>query len=157
MNLIIKYSIIEEFWEIRSLYCNPSDYKGLRSVILPSFKSITSFYLNRQSAIKRIEKLWFPVQSHVEKAFKELGLIDLKTIPCFVHGISCEGFFHPNDNSIHVRCTDKDSDDKELLNTIIHEIVHLATYDKKYTYEEREKIVEEYLAKPEFKKILENY
>lgn len=156
MNLIIKYSIFEELREAINLLRNPDDYMGLRSVISPNPNSIITFAIKRRIAIKRVKKLWFPVHAMVNTTFSELGLRDLGSVTCCVHGISCEGWFSPERNSIHVRVT-ADVCDKELLDTTIHEIVHLMTYDKKHDYHKREEIVNDYLSKPQFKQILLKY
>lgn len=153
MKLIIKYSILEELKESISLLRNPDEYEGLRSVISPSLKLLTAFAISRKMVVKRIETVWLSAGSSVEEAFKELELKDLGIMTCYIHGISCEGWFNPNDNSIHIRCTDNDSDE-ELLETIVHEIIHLSTYDNRNNYGQRETIVNGYLAKPQFKQIL---
>ncbi len=153
MKLIIKYSLIEELKEAVNVLKNLSEYENLRSFIKPSFNSILSFAVNKNAGIKHTQKVWLNSKPAVEKAFKELGIKDPGTMPCFLHGMSCEGWFNTDDNSIHVRFPENGGD-KELLNTIVHEIIHLATYDKKYDYSEREDIVDKYLDKPQLKKIL---
>ena len=153
MKLIIKYSLLTEIKEAISVLKKLDQYQDLRSFIKPSIGAIFSFAVNNNAAIKHTQKVWLNAKPEVENAFKELGIKDPGAMPCLLHGISAEGWFDTDDNSIHVRYTDNGGD-KELLNTIVHEILHLSTYDKKYDYMEREDIVDKYLAKPQFKKIL---
>jgi len=98
-------------------------------------------------------KIWTKYELDIIKAFRELKIKDPGVMPCYLHGMSCQGWFDTDDNSIHVRFPDAGGD-KELLDTVVHEILHLATYEDKYDYDEREEIVDKILAKPQFKKIL---
>ncbi len=131
------------------------EYNYLRSFITPNPKSILSFAINKNIAIEHTAKLWSKFESDVQKAFKELDLKDPGTMPCYLHGMSCQGWFDTDDNSIHVRFPDNGGDN-ELLDTIIHEILHLATYDDKYDYDQREEIVDKILAKSQFKNIFDS-
>ena len=153
MKLIIKYSLFKELKESVNVLLHLDEYKHLRSFIMPTPKSIISFAINKNIGIKRTTQLWSKFEADVQKAFKELNIKDPGSMPCYLHGISCEGWFDTDDNSIHVRFP-KNGGDQELLDTIIHEILHLATYDDKYDYDRREEIVDKILAKPQFKKIL---
>jgi hypothetical protein len=130
------------------------EYKHLRSFILPTPKAIFSFAFSKNLGVKHTAKLWLKHEADVQKVFKQLGIKDPGTIPCYLHGISCEGWFDVDDNSIHIRFPDNGGE-RELPDTIIHEILHLATYDKNNDYDQREKIVEDLLAKPLFQKLLE--
>jgi hypothetical protein len=153
MKLIIKYSLVAEIKEAISVLKKLDQYQDLRSFIKPSVGAILSFAVNKNIALKHIQKVWLNAKPEVEKAFRELDIKDPGTMSCFLHGISAEGWFDTDDNSIHVRYADNGGD-KELLNTIVYEIIHLSTYDKKYDYSEREEIVDKYLAKPQLKNIL---
>jgi hypothetical protein len=153
MKLFITYSLRKELKEAANVLLHLNEYKNLRSFIKPSIKSIFSFATNKNEAIKHTEKIWSKYKTDIDKAFKELGIKDLGTISCFLHGMSCEGWFDIDDNSIHVRFP-KSGGDKNLIDTIIHEILHLVTYDEKYDYDQREAIVDKILAKPQFQKIL---
>lgn len=155
MKLLIKYSILKELKEAANVLLHLDEYKSTRSFILPTPKSIFSFNLSKNKAIKHTERVWLSAKSEVEKAFVDLEIKDPGIMSCFLHGMSCEGWFDTDDNSIHVRFP-KNGGDKELLDTIIHEILHLSTYDDKYDYGEREEIVDKYLAKTQFKKILKS-
>jgi hypothetical protein len=153
MKLIIKYSFFKELKEAINVLTHLDEYNYLRSFILPTPVSIFSFLINKNIAIKHTAKLWSKFEVDVQKAFKELNLKDPDTMPCYLHGMSCQGWFDTDDNSIHVRFPNNGGD-KEFLDTIIHEILHLATYDDKYDYDQREEMVDKILAKPQFKKIL---
>ncbi len=153
MQIRITYSLIKELTVAANMLLHPDEYKNLRSVILSTPRSIFSFASNYRQAIKHTEIIWSDANIYVEIAFKELGIKDPGVISCYLHGISCEGWFDTDDNSIHVRFPESNGD-KNLLHTIIHEILHLATYDDKYDYSEREEIVDKILAKPQLKKLL---
>lgn len=153
MKLIIKYSLFKELKESVNVLLHLDEYKYLRSFIMPTPGSILSFAINKNIGLKKTAQLWSKFEADVQKAFKELNIKDPGIMPCYLHGISCEGWFDTDDNSIHVRFP-KNGGGKELLDTIIHEILHLATYDDKYDYDRREEIVDKILAKTQFKKIL---
>ena len=153
MKLIIKYSFLKEIKEAINVLTHLDEYNHLRSFVLPTPVSIFSFLINKNIGIKYTAKLWSKFEADVQKAFKELSLKDPGIMPCYLHGMSCQGWFDTDDNSIHVRFPNNGGD-KELLDTIIHEILHLATYDDKFDYDQREEIVDKILAKPQFKKIL---
>jgi len=155
MKLIIKYSLLNELKEAGNVLAHQNEYHNLRSFIAPTPKSIISFALNKNKAIKHTEKVWLSAKEDIQKAFEELDIKDIGTISCFLHGFSCEGWFDTDDNSIHIRFP-KNGGDKELLNTIIHEILHLATYEEKYDYDERETIVDNFLVKSQFVDILKD-
>lgn len=153
MNLIIRYSLGKELKEAVNVLLHLNEYKDLRSFILPTPKSVFQFSAKNKEAIKHTENVWSKNKSNVENAFIELGIKDTGSITCFLHGMSCEGWFDTDDNSIHVRFPESGGD-KNLLDTMIHEILHLSTYDDKYDYGEREEIVDKILAKPQFQKLL---
>lgn len=156
MKIVFLYSPIAELKETASLLLHRKEYVNLRSVVWPSIGRLVSFAINARKETKRLESIWLRIAADdTNQAFRELGLKDLNVVMCYVHGISCEGWFNVNKNTIHVRTTNVvNNDDRELVETIIHELLHLATYNQKLAYEEREKIVDEYLNKPQFKKIL---
>lgn len=156
MKLIIKYSFFKEIKEAINVLMHLDEYRHLRSFIMPTPVSIFSFLVNKNMAIKHTVKLWSISEADVQGAFEELNLKDPGIVPCYLHGMSCQGWFDTDNNSIHVRFPNNGGD-KELLDTIIHEILHLATYDDKYDYDQREEIVDKILAKPQFKKILASW
>ena len=119
----------------------------------PTPAAILRFVFSSSKAILHTQKLWSKSKLEVEKAFKELNLIDLGNVDCFLHSISCEGWFDTDENSISVRYVENGGD-RELISTIIHELLHLATFKETMTYDEREDLVDFYLAKPQFEKIL---
>jgi len=155
MKIVFSYSLIEELKEAASLVLHKREYTHLRSVVWPSVSRFISFDRNANKEIKRLESIWLRVANHTNQAFHDLSIKDLGNVTCYVHGISCEGWFNVNKNAIHVRTTNVvNNDERELIETIIHELLHLATYRQELTYEQREKIVDEYLNEPQFKKIL---
>lgn len=156
MKLNITYSLFEELKEVYNITVKYKDnnYSSLRSVIMPTPRILFTYLMKSSIAIKEIEKLWLTISGQIEKAIETNKLKVPSKINCYLHSFSCEGWFNVDDNSIHVRYTKYDDDKKELLNTIVHEILHLATYNKKMSYMEREKLVDEYLSRPEFKKLV---
>lgn len=152
MKLTIKYSFFKELQEAIHILHHPNESQNLRSVIWPTPYSVFSFALSSNNAVKFIKNLWEKNSTKITKAFTKLNLRDPGYITCYLHGISCEGWFNIDDNSIHLRFP-KSGGDKELLNTIIHEIIHLSTYDKKFSYHKREAVVEKYIETEEYKKI----
>ena len=130
-----------------------NDYRNLRSVVWPNPFSIFGFAGSKETAIKQVEEIWNKISPQVEKAFKKFHLKDISNVTCYLHAISCEGWFDVDDNSIHVRATNYENK-KNLVDTIIHELLHLATYDEKLNYDEREAIIDNFLVKPEFKNLI---
>lgn len=153
MNLTSTYSFFEEIKEATNMVLHFNDYIGLRSVVWPFPSNIISYMKIENHSIKEVERVWGKVGPKVEEIFKKYQLKDLGNVICFTHGISCEGWFDAGANSIHIRLVEYGSE-KNLVDTMIHELLHLATYDKKLNYEEREAIVDNLLAKPDFRKIV---
>ena len=153
MNLKFSYSQLQEFKEVLNMSLHKSEYLDLRSVVWPTAKNLINFAVNSNKYLEKIQTLWINHSEDINKAFSDLGLKDLGFVICYIHGISCEGWFDVDTNSIHIR-TVRSGGNNEILDTIIHELLHLATYKKDLTYEEREKIVDEYLQKPQFSKLL---
>lgn len=153
MKIKFTYSFRKEIAEAVNMVLHVNDYKNLRSVVWPLPQNVIGFASGKDDSIGVTAKVWEIVSEQVENTFKKLHLKDLGNVICFVHGISCEGWFDVDDNSIHVRLSNYGSE-KNLVDTIVHELLHLATYDKKLTYDEREAIVDNLLAKPEFQKII---
>lgn len=153
MNLKFIYSPYQEIKEVLNLLLHKSEYLDLRSVVWPAATKLFEFAVNSNKYLGKIQTLWINHSEEINKAFSDLGLNDLGFVTCYVHSISCEGWFNVTDNSIHVRTTNTGGD-KELLNTIIHELLHLSTYQKDLSYEEREEIVDEYLKREQFARIL---
>ena len=155
MQLTFTYNFFEETREATNMIFHPGDYRGLRSVIWPFSSEFLRVAFTFGRYKKLVDKIWDSVAPEAERVFMERGLRDLGRVTCYLHGISCEGWFDIDKNSIHVRVTNV-KNDKELLDTILHELLHLATYDEKFSYEEREKLVDEYLSFPEFRRLRNN-
>lgn len=152
MKIKFTYSFRKEIAEAVNMVLHVNDYKNLRSVVWPLPQNVIGFASGKNNSIRETAKVWKKVSEQVENTFKKLHLKDLGDVTCFVYGISCEGWFDVDDNSIHIRLTNYGSE-KNLIASIIHELLHLATYDEKLNYEEREAIVDNFLSKSEFKNL----
>lgn len=155
MKILFQYSLREEAKRAVDMVTHPSEYSSLRSVIWPSPKVFSDSVMKSAKALKDTQNLWGLIDQKVEKAFVRLGLIPPEGIVCYVHFLGCEGWFEPDHNIIHVRCSENDSL-KERADTIIHEIIHLATYKKSLSYEQWEKIVDDYMKEQDLKDICLN-
>ena len=74
MKLKITYSLGKELKEAAHVLLLLNEYKGLRSFILPTPKSIFLFANSNKEAIKHTENVWSKYKSDVENAFKKLGI-----------------------------------------------------------------------------------
>lgn len=156
MKIIFRYSIREELKEIFNFVFHQEEYENLRSVINPSIGRIVYYFLNKKKILLEVSDWWKNVEKPTEKAFGELRLVlpNRNTI-CYVHSFSNEGWFNENTGNINARhhlCGGK----KEFIETVIHELIHIATYKDELDYDENEKIVDSYFDKPQLKKILQN-
>lgn len=156
MKVNFTYSFKKEIIEAINMVLHFHDYQNLRSVIWPSPLNLLSSTSSKDKAIKKVEKIWKKIGPQVEKTFKKFHLKDIGNVTCYLHAISCEGWFDVDDNSIHVRTTNY-GNTKNLVDTIIHELLHLATYGEKLNYDEREAIIDNFLVKPEFKNLTETF
>ncbi len=152
MQLRFTYNFFEELHEGAQMLIHPDNYRDLRSVVWPFPGSLFHSLFAHMEYAKRISRIWNSIKQETELAFKRLNLRDLGTVTCYLHGISCEGWFDTDTNAIHVRIANV-KNDTELADTIIHELLHLATYDDKLSYDEREELVNKYLSSPESRKI----
>jgi len=153
MTINFIYSLLQEVKEAINIITHKSEYENLRSVVWPTPLKILKFFFSSNKSIKRTGEIWSKSSGKIIKAFSDHKLGDLGRVSCYIHSISCEGWFDTDNNSIHVRVVN-DGGDKELVNTIIHELIHLATYSKTLSYEEREDVVDKYLEMPDFKNIV---
>lgn len=147
MNISFKYSFVNEVTEYKYLITHPQEYKQLRSVVWnPLYILLLSLF--RKSYLSRAESAWKPIESDVESAFKVLKLkLPKDNLICYVHSISCEGWYNPTKNCVHARIT-KCKNLGEFAGSVIHELLHLATYKTELNYTQREKIVDNYVARP---------
>ncbi len=152
MVVLFHYSLREEIKNAVEMVTHPSEYCDLRSVIWPSPKVFGNSITKSTKALKDTQNLWSLIDKKTENTFDQLGLKPAGKIVCYVHFLGCEGWFEPDHNIIHVRCSENDSL-KERVDTIIHEIIHLATYKKSLSYEQREKIVDDYMKEQALKDI----
>ena len=146
MNISFKYSFVREVTEYKYLITHPQEYKQLRSVVWnPLYILLLSLF--RKLYLSRAESVWKPIEPEVENAFKVLKLkLPKDNLVCYVHGISCEGWYNPAKNCVHARIT-KCKNLGEFAGSVIHELLHLATYKNELDYNQREKIVDGYIAK----------
>ncbi len=153
MKVKFTYSFKKEIAEAINMVLHFNDYRNLRSVIWPFPINLFRGASSKDKAIKHVEEIWKKIGPQVEEIFKKFHLKDIGNVTCYLHVISCEGWFDMDENSIHVRTTNYGSK-KNLVDTIIHELLHLVTYDEKLNYDEREAIVDNFLAKPELKSLI---
>jgi len=144
---------MNELKEAFNLLLHWNEYENLRSVIKPNPLIILTFYLNRERHLRESKKIWEGKEKQVINAFKTSKLKYPQNAVCYIHSISCEGWFDIENGNIHARFY-KTGGDNEYVETIIHELLHLATYKPEMSYEEREDIVDEYLTKKLFQEIL---
>ncbi|MDO8266066.1 MAG: hypothetical protein Q7T41_03950 [Candidatus Saccharibacteria bacterium] len=144
VHLILKYNSLEEIKNIIEITTHKNEYKNLRSVVYPSLSKLLSNKAFQAEKIGQLNKVWTSLESDFNKVLEELKL-GLKTedIVCFVHTFGCEGWFNTDTNQIHVRTLE--SSVENTVDSIIHEIMHLATYKKDSTYRERENLVDKYM------------
>jgi hypothetical protein len=147
-----KYSIKNSIYQYINMLLHYRDFSLLRSVVWnPLF--IFVYGVNQKKYINKAELIWKPLEKEVTDVFSTLGLkLKSNDIICFLHGISCEGWFDIDNNEIHVRSSNVT--DGEFAGTVIHELVHLATVEKGQSYDEGEAIIDEYLSKNPLSEIL---
>ena len=144
MNINFKYSFVNEVTEYKYLITHSQEYKQLRSVVWNPLY-ILLLLLFRKLYLSRAESAWKPIEPEVERAFKMLRLeLPKDNLVCYVHSISCEGWYDPNKNCVHARIT-KCKNLGEFAGSVIHELLHLATYKNELDYNQREKIVDDYV------------
>jgi len=154
MYLKFKYSLIVDLKKGIDLLKNWREYKNLRSVILPYPWVIVLFGLSSRKKVKEAETIWKIVEGEVVEAFKRVGLKFPNDCTCYIYSVSCEGMFDVDWGNIDVRFY-KTGGNHEFIDTIIHELLHLATYKPKMTGDEREKVVDKYLMKKPFRQIID--
>lgn len=110
--------------------------------------------------INRLEKSWKKIEPdffRVIKSFKRKKL--LSKYQCHISRLGPEGKYR-RPNLLFVRLRIK-KDDKRMLETIAHEVLHLSFADflesKKATYPEREGIVDTLITQSGLKKLLPRY
>ena len=143
------YSFNKDYQEAKNMKDNPKEYEGLSSVVWSNFTLIgkaKAFILGNLS-ILRIYYVWLIHQKEVKNAFKKHKL-KLPQVICYIYNFGYQGWFDTDTNTIHVRFTKSPNND--LAESIIHELVHLATYKKEYDYNKRETVVDRYLEKMNF-------
>lgn len=147
LKVIFKYSLKGEIKESIEMLLSPQKYQHLRSVVWPNLILLIRYFFKQKEILKQAEQWWEPYKDKVEDIFLKLNLkIDNKVI-CYVTSIGSEGMFSVEDKAICARHF-KSGGPKEFVETVVHELLHLATYKTTLTYEEREDIVENYLKNP---------
>ena len=154
MRVNFKYSTIKEISEYLTLLTHLKDYKHLRSVI-KNPAHILAFSLKRKSVLAEAENIWKPLEVEVTEAFKKLRLnLPEENVTCYVHSISCEGWYDFKRKRIHVRLSGC-KNPGNFAGTVIHELIHLAICKDRQGYEEREKLVDSYTNKSPLSELLE--
>jgi hypothetical protein len=144
MHIIFKYSLNEEIKEYIELLRHYSQYKNLRSVVKSPFPIICLF-INNQKYCSFAENLWRSYESATNRAFNELNFhLEKDVIKCYLHGISSEGWINFEKYDIHARILENASN-RDLVDTIIHELMHLALDKEEGNFEDREDLVEKYM------------
>lgn len=143
------YSFREDYKEAKNMKDNPQEYKGLLSIVWPDFTLIgkaRAFFMGTLS-IFRAYHVWLTHQKEIKKAFRKHKIKLPQTI-CYLCNFGCQGWFDIDAGTTYVRFTK--SSNSDLAESMIHELLHLVTYEKKYDHGKRETIVENYLEKMNF-------
>lgn len=153
MQVVFKYSLIEEAKTLYDFVFHYKKIKEMRSVVFPSPIAIIKTKINQNNIIQDMVNIWETVEPAFTKALEENGLDwDPGLVICFIHTFRCEGWFNTMRNTIHARITQ--STKRNTAETIIHELLHLITFNEHASYQEREDLVDKYMNMPLFKEIL---
>jgi len=153
MRLIYKYSLIEELKNLVDLIKNHNDYKKQKGLYIeyPNPWNCFVLKLNEKTLCFLLRNIIHRRPS-LDKAFNDLKLKHgMKQVTCYLHAFGCGGWFDIDNNEVHVRW---DYHANRFINTLIHEVLHLITYDEENDHAKREKIVDGYMEKPEIKRII---
>jgi len=153
MEVVFKYSLIEEAKTLYDFVFHYEKIRGLRSIVSPSPIVIIKTKVNHGNVVKDMIDIWEVIGPKFNSALKEVGLSwDKGTVTCFIHTFRCEGWFNPFRNEIHARITE--STGRNTAETIVHELLHLVTFKDDLSYQQREDMVDKYIDMPLFKDIL---
>lgn len=144
MNLVFKVSLIDGLKAAYGLWRDPVP-EGV-FVVKPTLKLLLRYILPGDE-VKKAEKLWQKREEEFLRKSKEVGLEYPDEVTCYLQFWGVEGEF--GTDSIRVRRVP--GYEHRLADTIIHELVHVATYDPDtYSYEKGEELVDEYCRKMGF-------
>jgi len=153
MHTRLKYSLIEETINIFEIITHKRDYKDLRSVVFPSLKGVINAILYRDKTVKDYTDAWGKIEAEFNSAIVTAGLTPLNAdIICFTHKFGCEGWFNIDKNQIHIRTAE--SSKRNIIDSIMHEILHIITYKPNMSYKEREDLVDKYMDLQSFQQLL---
>ena len=153
MQVVFKYSLIEEAKTLYDFVFHYEKIRGLRSVVFPSPVTIIKTKIFQKRCIKDMEGIWETIAPKFSKALEDAKLDwDPGVVTCFIHTFRCEGWFNTLKNEIHARITQ--STRRNTAETIMHELLHLITYKDELSYQEREDLVDKYMDMPLFKETL---
>jgi hypothetical protein len=153
MSLVFKYSLIEEIKNFLDITFHGSGYKHLISVVYPSVSKFAVSEKRKIEIINELNSVWPAVEPQFVYALKYLGFTNF-SLPavCYIHFFGCEGWINIDKKQIHVRV--EESSVCNTINSIMHETLHLITFQEDLSYEERETIVEDLMNSPSIQDIL---
>jgi hypothetical protein len=143
------YSFKEDYKEAKNMKDNPHEYNGLLSIVWPDFTlrgKARAFFMGKLS-IFRAYYVWLAHQEEIKKAFRKHKLKLPHTI-CYLCNFGCSGWFDIDAGTAYVRFTK--SSNSDLVENIIHELLHLVTYEEEYDHRKRESVADDYLEKMNF-------
>ena len=153
MEVIFRYSLIEELKTLYDFVFHYGKIRGLRSVVFPSPIAIIKTKIYQKKAVQEVADIWESVRQRFDQAMLETGLDwEYGLVTGYIHTFRCEGWFNVLKNQIHVRVTE--STRRNTAETIVHELLHLITFNEHASYKDREELVDKYIEMPVFKDII---
>ena len=153
MHVLFTYSLLEEIKNIIDIIFHKDEYKNMKSIVYPSVSKFIAQKRDQKEKIAQLNNLWPRIETKFNVAIGSLGLkYDFDNITCFVHTFGCEGWCNVDKNQIHIRT--EESSLENIGDSIIHEIIHLVTYKKGSTFNEREQLVDKYMSTESIQNLL---
>lgn len=153
MEVTFKYSLIEEIKTLYDFVFHYEKIRGLRSIVFPSLPIIFRTKINQKKTVQEVTDIWESIRHRFDQAMKETGLDwEYGLVTGYIHTFRCEGWFNVLKSQIHVRVTD--STKRNTAETVVHELLHLITFNDHTSYKEREELVDKYIEKPFFRDII---
>ena len=153
MNLIFKYSLIEEIKTLYDFVFHYEKIRDLRSIVFPSLLVLIKTKITQKKTVQEVTDIWESIRNRFDQAMKETGLDwEYGLVTGYIHTFRCEGWFNVLKNQIHVRVTE--STKRNTAETIVHELLHLITFNEHASYKEREDLVDKYIEMTVFKDII---
>ena len=153
MQVVFKYSLVEEVKTFYDFVFHYEKIRGLRSIVFPSPIAIIKTKINQRKCVQEVTGIWKMIRHRFDTAMEETSL-DWKygLVTAYIHTFRCEGWFNVLKNQIHVRVTK--STKRNTAETIVHELLHLITFNEHASYREREDLVDKYIQMPAFKEMI---